>query len=39
VHCISIPRDDFLALLESEPALALEILRELARRLYGVYAR
>jgi CRP-like cAMP-binding protein len=38
-RCLSIPRNDFLALLESEPPLALEVLRELARRLYGVYAR
>jgi len=33
VRCISIPRDDFLALVETEPAFALHILRELARRL------
>jgi CRP-like cAMP-binding protein len=33
VRCLSIPRDDFLALVESEPALTLEMLRELARRL------
>lgn len=31
--CISIPRQDFLALVESEPTLALRMLRELARRL------
>ena len=33
VRCISIPRDDFLALVETEPVFALHILRELARRL------
>jgi len=33
VRCLSVPRDDFLALVESEPSLALEMLRELARRL------
>jgi CRP-like cAMP-binding protein len=33
IRCISIPRDDFLALVETEPAFALHILRELARRL------
>lgn len=33
VRCLSIPREDFLALVESEPSLALEMLRELARRL------
>ena len=33
VRCISIPRDDFLALVETEPAFALHLLRELARRL------
>jgi len=32
-RCLSIPRDDFLALVESEPPLALAMLRELARRL------
>ena len=32
-HCLSVPRDDFLALVESEPSLALRMLRELARRL------
>jgi CRP-like cAMP-binding protein len=31
--CLSIPRQDFLVLVESEPALALALLRELARRL------
>jgi CRP-like cAMP-binding protein len=33
VRCLSIPRDDFLALVESEPSFALALLRELARRL------
>jgi CRP-like cAMP-binding protein len=30
---LTVPRDDFLALVESEPTLALRMLRELARRL------
>jgi membrane protein len=33
VRCIGLPRDEALALIESEPALALAMLRELARRL------
>ena len=33
VHCVSIPRDDFLELVETEPTFALHLLRELARRL------
>ena len=33
VRCLSIPRDDFLALVETEPSFALHMLRELARRL------
>jgi glutaminase len=33
VRCLSIPREDFLALVESEPSFALSMLRELARRL------
>jgi len=33
MHCVSIPRDDFLELVETEPAFALHLLRELARRL------
>ena len=33
VRCISIPREDFLDLVESEPSFALALLRELARRL------
>jgi CRP/FNR family transcriptional regulator, cyclic AMP receptor protein len=32
-RCLSVPRDVFLALVESEPSLALNMLRELARRL------
>src|SRR6187200_1748362 len=32
VRCISIPRDDFLSLVETEPAFAVHLLRELARR-------
>jgi CRP-like cAMP-binding protein len=37
VRCVSISRDDFLALAETEPTFTLELLRELARRLHGVY--
>jgi CRP-like cAMP-binding protein len=33
VRCLSIPRADFLALIETEPSFALHMLRELARRL------
>jgi glutaminase len=33
VRCISIPREDFLELVESEPSFAVALLRELARRL------
>ncbi len=33
VRCVSIPREDFLALVETEPSFALAMLRELARRL------
>ena len=33
VRCISIPREDFITLVETEPAFALHLLRELARRL------
>jgi CRP/FNR family cyclic AMP-dependent transcriptional regulator len=32
-RCLTVPRDDFLVLIESEPSLALRMLRELARRL------
>jgi CRP/FNR family cyclic AMP-dependent transcriptional regulator len=35
-RCLSIPRDDALALLETEPSLALKMLREIARRLSDV---
>jgi CRP-like cAMP-binding protein len=35
-RCLSIPRDNALALLETEPSLALKMLRELARRLSDV---
>jgi CRP-like cAMP-binding protein len=33
VRCLSIPREDFLRLVETEPSFALHLLRELARRL------
>ncbi|MEX2612224.1 MAG: hypothetical protein WD380_01490, partial [Gaiellaceae bacterium] len=33
VRCLGLPRDEALALIESEPALALAMLKELARRL------
>ena len=33
VHCLSLPREDFDALLESEPSFALALLRGLAARL------
>jgi CRP-like cAMP-binding protein len=33
VRCLALPRDEALALIESEPALALTMLREIARRL------
>ena len=33
VRCLSIPREDFAALVESEPSFSLHLLRELARRL------
>jgi len=33
VRCLSLPREDFLTLVESEPPFALTMLRELARRL------
>jgi len=36
VLCIGIARDDALSLIESEPQLALAMLRELARRLADV---
>jgi CRP-like cAMP-binding protein len=33
VRCLSLPRDDFVALVESEPSFALRMLHELAKRL------
>jgi CRP-like cAMP-binding protein len=33
VRCLSVPRDDFLTLVESEPSFTLKMLHELARRL------
>jgi CRP-like cAMP-binding protein len=36
VRCLAIRRDDFSALLETEPALAVAMLRTLARRLADV---
>jgi CRP-like cAMP-binding protein len=33
VRCLSIPREDFLALVDTEPSFSLHLLRELARRL------
>jgi CRP-like cAMP-binding protein len=36
VRCIAVSREDALALIESEPAFALAMLRELARRLADV---
>ena len=33
VRCLALGRNDFTSLLESEPALALSMLRSLARRL------
>ena len=39
VRCLAIPRDDALALIESEPALALTMLREVARRLAAAMDR
>ena len=32
VRCLAIPRDDALAVIESEPAIALVMLKEIARR-------
>jgi CRP-like cAMP-binding protein len=37
-RCLSIPREDFLALVESEPSFALALLRELASRLVEVHS-
>jgi CRP-like cAMP-binding protein len=33
VRCLSLPREDFLALVETEPSFSLHLVRELARRL------
>ena len=35
-RCLSIPRQDALELIETEPSLAIKMLRELARRLADV---
>jgi CRP-like cAMP-binding protein len=32
MRCLAIPRDDAIALVESEPSIALAMLREIARR-------
>jgi CRP-like cAMP-binding protein len=32
MRCLAIPRDDAIALIESEPTVALAMLREIARR-------
>ena len=36
VRLLSIPREDALALVESEPSIALKMLKEIARRFVGV---
>jgi CRP-like cAMP-binding protein len=36
-RCLSIPREDFVALVETEPSFALALLRELAYRLVEVH--
>jgi CRP/FNR family transcriptional regulator, cyclic AMP receptor protein len=36
VRALGLPRDDALALIESEPTIALAMLREMARRLADV---
>lgn len=33
VRCLSLPREDFVTLVESEPSFALKMLHELAKRL------
>jgi len=33
VRCLSLPREDFITLVESEPTFALNMLHELAKRL------
>jgi CRP-like cAMP-binding protein len=35
-RCLTVPRADFLELIEKEPSLALKMLRELARRLSDI---
>ena len=37
VRALAIPRDEFVGLVESEPAFALALLRELARRLVSMH--
>lgn len=37
-RCLSLPREDFLALVENEPSFALALLRELAERLVDTHA-
>jgi CRP-like cAMP-binding protein len=37
-RCLAVPRDAFLELVETEPAFALALLRELARRLVEVHS-
>ena len=39
VRCLAIPRDDAIALIESEPTVALAMLREVARRFARRSAR
>jgi CRP-like cAMP-binding protein len=36
-RCLSLPREDFLQLVESEPSFALGLLRELAARLVDTH--
>ena len=36
VRLLSIPREDALALVESEPSVALKMLKEIARRFAGI---
>ena len=36
-RCLSLPREDFLALVETEPSFALGLLRELAARLVDTH--
>ena len=39
VRCLTIPREDFLTLVETEPSFSLHLLRELARRFAAVRTR